>query len=165
MPLADIEQLLRSGLTDVEGEEYLERLDARLTRARAEATPATAASSDHAADPSWPSASVVAREQLEAIEGARTPFARRFALGRAVLVFRSRPDALRVALDRAQTSTQPAVATALPLLRSVVDELDDGRLAWLRRQAATDGRVVTDAETATRRRFAVMARDAGDAAR
>lgn len=165
VPLADIEQLLRSGLADVEGEEYLERLDTRLTRARAQPSPATAASLDHAPDPSWPSASVVARTQLEAIEAARTPFARRFALGRAVLVFRARPDALRIALDRASTSTQPAIATATPLLRGVVDEIDDGRLAWLRRQAATDPHVAVDPEAATRRRFAVMARDAGDAAR
>ena len=163
--VGDIEQLLRNGLTDAEGEEYLERLDARLQRARASTRPASATALDHAADPNWPSASVVAREQLEAIEGATSPFARRYALGRAVLVFRARPDALRVALDRAGDSTQPAIATAVPLLRSVLDELDDGRLAWLRRKASTDGRVVTDAEAATRRRFATMAREAGDAAR
>lgn len=165
VPLPDIEQLLRNGLTDAEGEEYLERLDARLARARSSARPATPAALDHAADPNWPSASVVAREQLEALEGAASPFARRYALGRAVLVFRARPDALRVALDRAGDSTQPAIAGAVPLLRSVLDELDDGRLAWLRRKAFTDGRVITDSEGATRRQFATMAREAGDAAR
>lgn len=165
VPLADIEQLLRTGLTDAEGEEYLERLDARLARARKKGAPPTAASLDHAPDPDWASASAVAREQLEAIESASSAFARRFAMGRAVLVFRARPDALRVALDRAATSTHPAVATAVPLLRSVMDELDDGRLGWLRRQSRTDALVVTDAEAATRRRFAVMAREAGDAAR
>ncbi|MCR9161970.1 MAG: hypothetical protein ACE37F_26310 [Nannocystaceae bacterium] len=163
--LADIDQLLRRGLTDAEGEEYLERLDTRLKRARAASRSAPPAALDHAADPNWPSASVVAREQLEALEGAPSPFARRYALGRAVLVFRARPDALRVAIDRAGNSTHPAIATALPLLRSVLDELDDGRLAWLRRKAATDGRVVTDPEAATRRQFAAMAREAGDAAR
>lgn len=165
VPLADIEQLLRAGLTDVEGDEYLERLDARLKRARGKSPPASAASLDHAADPDWPSPSVVARTHLEAIEGADTEFARRYALGRAVLVFRSRPDALRVALDRASSSVQPAVATAVPLLRSVLDEIDDGRLSWLRRQAETDVRIVTDEEAATRRSFAKMAREAGDAAR
>lgn len=163
--LADIEQLLRAGLTDVEGDEYLERLDARLQRARKRSTPASAASLDHAPDPDWPSASAVAREQLEAIEGADTPFTRRYALARAVVTFRARPDALRVALDRATTSAQPSIATAVPLLRAVLDELDDGRLAVLRRQAATDSRIVTDAEAATRRGFARMAREAGDAAR
>ncbi len=165
LAFADIEQLLRTGLADVEGDEYLERLDARLTRARSRGTPASAAPLEHAPDPSWPSASMVAREQLEALEGAKTPFSRRYALGRAVLVFRARPDALRVAIDRATTSTQPAVASALPLLRAVMDEFEDGRLAWLRRQNATDSRVVTDPEAATRRQFAVIARDAGDAAR
>ena len=60
---------------------------------------------------------------------------------------------------------QPSVATAIPLLRSVLDEIDDGRLSSLRRQAETDVRVVTDEEAATRRAFAKMARDAGDAAR
>ena len=165
VPLADIEQMLRTRLSELEGEEYLERLDTRLIRARSQPSPATAASLDHAPDPDWASASAVAREQLEAIEGATSAFARRFALGRAVLVFRARPDALRIALDRAATSTQPSVATAVPLLRSVVDELDDGRLAWLRRKAATDHLVVTDEEAAARRRFAAMAREAGDAAR
>ena len=163
--LADIEQLLRTGLTDVEGEEYLERLDTRLQRARRRGTPASAASLDHAPDPDWPSASVVARTQLEAIESAPHGFARRYALARAVLVFRARPDALRVALDRASTSNRIEIATAIPLLRSVLDEIDDGRLAWLRRQADTDARVSTDAESAMRRRFARMAREAGDAAR
>ncbi len=165
VPLADIEQLLRSGLTAVEGEEYLERLDTRLERDPGASPPASAASLDHAADPDWPSASVVARGQLEAIEAANSEFARRFALGRAVLVFRARPDALRVALDRAANSLQPQVATAVPLLRAVLDELDDGRLAWLRRQAETDVRIVTDEEAATRRSFARIAREAGDAAR
>ncbi len=165
VPLADIEQLLRSGLTDAEGDEYLERLDARLKRARGKSPPASAASLDHAADPDWDSPSVVARTQLEAIEAADTEFARRYALGRAVLVFRARPDALRVALDRAGSSTQPSVATAVPLLRAVLDEIDDGRLSWLRRQAQTDVRVVTDEEAATRRSFAKLAREAGDAAR
>ncbi len=165
VPLADIEQLLQAGLTDVEGEEYLERLDARLKRARANSSPASAASLDHAADPDWPSPSVVARTQLEAIEAAPSEFARRFALGRAVLVFRARPDALRVAIDRASTSIQPAVASAVPLFRSVLDEIDDGRLSWLRRQAETDVRIVTDEEAATRRSFAKLAREAGDAAR
>ncbi len=165
LAFSDVEQLLRAGLTDVEGDEYLEHLEDRLTRARSRDAATSAAPLEHAPDPSWPSASTVARQELEAIEGAHTPFSRRYALGRAVLVFRTRPDALRVAIDRAATSTQSAVASAVPLLRAVMDEFDDGRLAWLRRQAVTDPRVVTDPEAATRRLFSVMARDAGDAAR
>ncbi|MEM6290842.1 MAG: hypothetical protein AAGA54_06235 [Myxococcota bacterium] len=165
LSVASIEGLLQQELGAAEGDEYVERLHKRVENATKRGTGTATGTLEHAPDPTWPSASVVARGQLEAIEAADDAFTRRYALARAVVVLRRRPDALRIALDRARRAPDPAVASAVPLLRATLDELDDGRLAYLRRQVATDDAVVTPAEGVRRRSAALIARDAGDAAR
>ncbi len=165
LSVASVEGLLQQELGAAEGDEYVERLHARIERATKRGAGTATGTLEHAPDPTWPSASVVAREQLEAIEAGDDGFTRRYALARAVVVLRQRPDALRVALDRASRTTNPAVAGAVPLLRATLDELDDGRLAYLRRQVATDNAVVVVPEGMRRRSAALIARDAGDAAR
>lgn len=165
LPWAAIETLLQTELGTHEGDEYMERLAKRIDKQRKTAAGSQPGRLEHAADPSWPTASEVARTQLESIEAADSDFTRRYALGRAVLTLRARPDALRIAIERARSAELPSIATAVPLLRAVLDERDDGRLANLRRQAATDDRIVVDAAAAHRRGFALVAREAGDAPR
>ncbi len=165
LPLSAVEQLLHAGLADVEGDEYVQRLSARIERNRKSGGAVPSGRLEHDPDPSWPSASAIARTQLDTLSAAPSEFAYRYALAQTVLVFRARPDALRVALERAATSTVDPIVRALPTLRAVLDELDDGRLAGLRRQVATDAAIVTDPEARLRRAFALVAREAGDAAR
>lgn len=157
--------LLRATLEHAEATEYLERLHARLARGLRRSGRAEWGSLDHARDPTWPTASVVARQQLEAIESADSAFARQYARGRAVLMFRERPDALRVALDRAARATDPAIAASVQLLRAVLDERDDGRLANLRLQTTTEAFLPAEPEAARRQATAYTARAAGDVPR
>ena len=157
--LAPMEQLLTEGLRRAEGEEYAERLARRFARARKrEPRPAEHGPGelDHAREPPWPSATAEATRLLDALRDAPTTgFGRRRALGHAVLLGRRRPDALRAAIDEAARASDPKLAGALPLLRAVATELDDGNLRTLRRSHATDP------DRLLRQQFAVTVREDG----
>src|SRR5690606_940029 len=62
---------------------------------------------------------------------------RRHALGRALLLVRSRPDALVVLLDRATAEdASPALRQAAAWLEAELAARDDGRRPWLQRRVA-----------------------------
>ena len=161
--LAPMEQLLTEGLRRAEGEEYAQRLAGRFARARKrEPRPPEhgAGELEHAREPPWPSATAEATQLLDGLRDAPSDgFGRRRALGRAVLLGRRRPDALRAAIEEAARATDPKLSGALPLLRAVSAELDDGNLRTLRRAHATDP------DRLLRQQFAVTVREDGLAPR
>lgn len=175
--LRPVEQLLRDGLTRAERDEYTALLDKRLRQARVrppsppEQGPGNI---EHAAEPPWPSADAVADEAVRWIErtSASEGLPARYALGRALLVLRPRPDAVAVLLDRAiDEAATPALRRAGPWLAQELAARDDGRLPWLQRRAAVErlgdppparSPAIRHAQEAARRRtFAVTVREDG----
>jgi hypothetical protein len=179
--LRAMEQHLRDALVQAERGEHLALLELRLARARARTPPPPEhgpAPPPTASDPPWPSAGSVATEAAEWIERAPSEagLPRRYALGRALLLVRSRPDALVLLLDGgAAEDASPALRHAVAWLTRELEARDDGRLSWLQRWAAADaarprgdpGADATKAaydlhraEASRRRRFAVRMREA-----
>lgn len=140
--LRPMEQLLRDALVRAERGEYLALLDLRLTQARARTSPPPehgTGSTAHAMEMPWPSPETVADEAATFI--GRAPedsgLARRYALGRALLLVRPRPDALVLLLDQATADdASPALRAAAPWLERELWARDDGRLPWLQRRVA-----------------------------
>ncbi len=174
--LPAVEQLLRDALSRAERGEYLALLERRVAQAHARdpGRPSDSSGSiEHAAELPWPGAAVVAEQAAEWLEHApQDPgLARRYALGRALLLLRARPDALTALLDRADDEdAPPGVREAIPWLVVELDARDDGRRAWLARRVAAevphDG--VADTPTARhaqeadrRRRYAWVMRHDG----
>lgn len=175
--LRPVEQHLRDALAHAERGEYTALLEHRLARARARVPPPP----EHGTapplprgDPPWPGAERVADEAAAWIERAPVlpGLPRRHALGRALLLVRSRPDALVRLLDLATaTDASPALRGAVGWLARELAARDDGRLPWLQRQAAAepdpsrgdhgpDGAPLQRAEAARRRRYALQVREA-----
>lgn len=167
--LAAVEQLMRDELARTERGEYLQRLEGRFERERsrpkapAETGPGELA---HAAEPPWVPASAVAEEAASLIELApERGLARRYALARALLLVRDRPDALLLVLDRVTDETaSPALREAGPWLGEELAARDDGRRAWLQRRVAIDALAPPstphEAEAARRRSYALRVREA-----
>lgn len=175
--LRPMEQLLRDAVARAERGESLALLDLRLSRARARTTPPPehgTGHTAHAAELPWPRAEAVAEEAAAWIERAPpgTGLPRRYALGRALLLIRSRPDALVLLLDRTTADdASPALRAASAWLEPELAARDDGRLPWLQRRVAaqvTHAEAGTDdarpidhaAEADRRRRYAVRMREA-----
>jgi hypothetical protein len=176
--LRPMEQLLRDALARAERGEYVALLEHRLARARARTPPPP----EHgptlpgpASEPSWPAPGSVADEAAAWIEQAPVDpgLPRRYALGRALLLVRARPDALVLLLDHATAEdASPALRQALGWLTTELAARDDGRLSWLQRRVAaepdptlraddgTDSEARHQAEAARRRRFALRMREA-----
>jgi hypothetical protein len=157
--LAPMEQLLGEGLREAEGEEYAERLAGRFASARKQVPRPLENGSgelEHAREPPWPSATAEAARILDELRDAPSDgFGRRRALGRAVLLGRRRPDALRAIIDEAARSTDAKLHDAVALLRAVAVEQGDGNLRDLRRSHSDDP------DRLTRQQFAVTVREAG----
>jgi hypothetical protein len=140
--LGPIEQLLRDGLQRSEGDEHRAQLEARFASVRKQAGRPVedgAGELEHAREAPWVTATAEADRMLEAIAAApASGFARRRALGRVVLAARRRPDALLAAIDLATSSTDAKIVSAVPLLRALAHEHDDGTLRWLRRARPID---------------------------
>lgn len=175
--LRPMEQHLRDALVRAERGEYLALLEHRLARARARTPPPPEhgpAAPWHGSEPPWPGAGSVADEAAGWIDRAPADpgLPRRYALGRALLLVRSRPDALVLLLDHATAAdASPALGEAVGWLRRELEARDDGRLAWLQRRAAADpqrirgdhgpdGAELQRAEAARRRAFALRMREA-----
>jgi hypothetical protein len=175
--LQPMEQHLRDALAHAERGEYLALLEHRLARSRARTPPPPehgTAPPIRAGEPPWPVAGVVADEAVAWIERAPVEdgLPRRYALGRALLLVRGRPDALVLVLDQTVAEdASPAIRQAARWLRRELEARDDGRLSWLQRRVATDPdpsrvRPGTDAaslrraEAARRRRYALRMREA-----
>lgn len=175
--LQPMEQHLRDALAHAERGEYVALLEHRLARSRARTPPPPehgTAPPIRAGEPPWPVAGVVADEALAWIERAPADdgLPRRYALGRALLLVRGRPDALVLVLD--QTVAEDATAAARAAagwLRRELEARDDGRLSWLQRRVAADpdprraqpgtgAAGLRQAEAARRRRFALGMREA-----
>ena len=157
--LGPIEQLLRDGLQRSEGDEHRAQLEARFASVRKQAARPVedgAGELEHAREAPWATATAEADRMLEAIAAApASGFARRRVLGRVVLAARRRPDALLAAIDLAASSTDAKIVAALPLLRAVAHEHDDGALRWLRRARPIDD------DARVRQELALGAREAG----
>ncbi|MEM7155089.1 MAG: hypothetical protein AAF799_19740 [Myxococcota bacterium] len=171
--LAPTEQLLRDTLARAEQGEYLALMERRFARVRARSSaPAEHAAGEmtHAAERAWPGASQVADEAAHwLVRAPARGFARHYALGRALLLVRDRPDALVQLLDRASdAAAPPSLAAAEPWLLEELDARDDGRRSWLRRRVAAESATTgpealatMDAEETHRRRsFALRLREA-----
>jgi hypothetical protein len=111
--------------------------------------------------PSWPTASQAADTAADWIRAAnaRTGFARKHALGRAVLQLVDRPDAAAELLDRLARGEQVLDSFA-PTLRAAQEAGSGSRLGMLRRRVQTEtGRKPIDREAVQRRGFALAARE------
>ncbi len=170
--LLPMEQLLRDTLARAEREEYLALLERRLARARARKPPPAehgARPPEPLVEPPWPDAGVVAEEAAGWIERAppEPELPRRYALGRALLLIRARPDALVLLIDHATAAdASPSLRRAVGWLSLELAARDDGRLAWLARRVAAEPRGIPGndldrSETARRRRFALSLRQDG----
>lgn len=175
--LRAMEQHLRDALVRAERGEYLALLEHRLERARARIPPPPEhgpAAPWHAREPPWPGAGRVADQAAAWIERAPSEpgLPRHYALGQALLLVRSRPDALVLLLDHATAEdASPALREAVGWLARELEARDDGRLPWLQRRAAADppwirgdqrpdGAELQRAEAARRRAFALRMREA-----
>jgi hypothetical protein len=178
--LQPMEQHLRDAMAHAERGEYVTLLEHRLARARARTPPPPehgTAPPLRIGEPPWPSASTVADEAAAWIERApaEPELPRRYALGRALLLVRSRPDALVLLLDHATAEdASPALREAVAWLRRELEARDDGRLPWLQRRVAAEpdpirayrgngpGTAADQArvEAARRRQYAVRMREA-----
>jgi hypothetical protein len=175
--LRAVEQHLRDALAHAERGEYTALLEHRLARARARVPPPPEhgpAPALRASDPPWPGAERVADEASAWIERAppEPGLPRAYALGRALLLVRARPDALVRLLDLATApEASPALQGAVGWLARELRARDDGRLSWLQRRVAaepdpsrgdhgTDGAALHEAEAARRRRHALTVREA-----
>lgn len=174
--LRPVEQHLRDALTRAERDEYLALLEHRLARARARTPPPP----EHGtAEPwrlrqaPWPEPVAVAEEAAGWIVRAPATggLPQAYALGRAVLLVRTRPDALVLLVDLATAEdASPALRDAVGWLRRELEARDDGRLSWLGRRVATDprpdrgsrsdGPALHQAEAARRRALALALRAA-----
>ncbi len=172
--LPAVEQMLRDGLDRAERGEYLALLEHRMTRARARAPTTPTERSGvvgHAAEVPWPRATAVADDAAAWIDRAPSTdgLPRRYALGRALLRLRPRPDAVAVLIDRGTgEGATPALTAAAPWLAEELAARDDGRRSWLQRRVAAqfdDPRPAespamrNEQEAARRRRFARVMRD------
>lgn len=185
--LQPMEQHLRDAMAHAERGEYVALLEHRLARVRARTPPPPehgTAPPIRLGEPPWPSAGTVADEAAAWIERApaEPELPRRYALGRALLLVRSRPDALVLLLDQATAEdATPALRSAAAWLRRELEARDDGRLPWLQRRVAAepdplrahrgtgraDGRAgpgtpagLDQAEAARRRQYALRMREA-----
>lgn len=121
---------------------------------------------EHAAEHPFIGATTLADEAASFIERAPpSGFSRGYALGRALLLVRTRPDALVKLLDRASDpSASPALRDAIPWLIEELVARDDGRRAWQERRVNAElTREPSDApnhhaEAARRRSFALTLR-------
>lgn len=142
--LQPMEQHLRDAMAAAERGEYVALLEHRLTRVRARTPPPPehgTAPPIRFGEPPWPSAGVVAEAAAAWIERApaEPELPRRYALGRALLLVRSRPDALVLLLDQAiAEDATPALRGAAAWLRRELEARDDGRLPWLERRVAAE---------------------------
>lgn len=176
--LQPMEQHLRDALAHAERGEYVALLEHRLARVRARTPPPPehgTAPPIRLPEPPWPTAAAVADEAAAWIERApaEPELPRRYALGRALLLVRSRPDALVQLLDQATAEdASAALRSAVPWLRRELEARYDGRLPWLQRRVAAEpelgrgargrpGAASLDAvEAARRRQYAVRMREA-----
>lgn len=176
--LQPMEQHLRDALAHAERGEYVALLEHRLARVRARVPPPPehgTAPPIRVPEPPWPTAATVADEAATWIERApaEPELPRRYALGRALLLVRSRPDALVQLLDHAtadDASPMSGLRGAVPWLRRELEARDDGRLPWLQRRVAAEpdpargprgpGASLDATEAARRRRYALRMREA-----
>lgn len=170
--LLPMEQLLRDSLARAERGEYVALLERRLGRARARTPPPLERGANppaRARELPWTAAGSVADEAAEWIELAPVApdLPRRYALGRALLLVRARPDALMLLLDHATApDASLALRQSLGWLTQELAAWDDGRLAWLQRRSAADPHVIREddrdaIEAARRRRLALALREDG----
>ncbi|MCX4245737.1 hypothetical protein [Paraliomyxa miuraensis] len=164
--LRPMEQLLRDAMARAERSEYLALLDARLARARSRSPPPPefGTSPLRTVPMPWDRPEAIASEAAAWIERAprEADLARSYALGRALLLVRARPDALVVLLDQATAEdASPALTEAAAWLERELWARDDGRLPWLARRIAvhprshptpSDASDPSDASEAERRR-------------
>jgi hypothetical protein len=111
--------------------------------------------------PSWPTPTQAADTAAHwiAASDSREGFARRHALGRAVLQLVDRPDAAAQLLDRVSKG-EKTLASFIPTLRAVQEAGDDSSLGALRRLVQIETtRKTSDQEAMLRRSFALAARE------
>ncbi len=156
--------LLTEELRERDLREYERRLARRVERAR-KSTPLARheANANHELEPElpveWPSATELAehaRAWLAVAHGRGPDFARQHALGRAVLLLRDRPDAIRELL--AAGPDDRVVHDHAALLFELLDSRDGESLASLRLHVTAS--VDADPETRARQSYALAARDA-----
>lgn len=139
-----VELMLRDDLVAAERGEYVALLEHRFAQARAR-NPGGPGPGEgtigHAAEVPWRSADAVADEAGAWIDRApeEDGLGRRYALGRALLVVRPRPDAVAVLIDRATDgSASEGLRRAAGWLAEELAARDDGRRAWQRRIVAAE---------------------------
>lgn len=154
--------LLTEDLRERDLREYESRLARRIERAR-KANPGARLEGRRALGPElpveWPSPATVAeraRAWLSVAHGRGPDFARRHALGRALLLSSDRPDAVLELL--AAPPEDAVVHEHDPLLLALLDAFEDQSLAALRVRVSAASH--DDDDTRVRRSHALAARDA-----
>lgn len=154
--------LLTEDLRERDLREYERRLARRVERAR-KSTPTARLEGGRELEPElpveWPNAATVAERAhawLAVAHGRGPDFARRHAIGRALLSLGDRPDAVRELL--AAPHDDAVVHDHDALLFALLDAREDESLAALRLRVAAGDK--DDRESQARRSYALAARDA-----
>lgn len=177
--LTVVERLLTDALIAADRPELVARVSHRLRRVRAQLPAAGTGSLRHGTEVAIEAPEGVADRAAQWLASGHTTtdaFARQYAVIRAQLILRTRPDATAVLLDRAVLSDDVALRSALSVLTQLLDAHGNESLAVQRLRARADallesmpradsgtaGLSALDlAETRRRRQFAAALRAQG----